>query len=67
MSLSSSSGLMIHQADQQMKFLRPLVGFSTKDHIRNIMRSQLKETRIMEDYERYKLQWTDNLLGTDNT
>jgi hypothetical protein len=51
---------------QQMKFLRPLVDASGRDHLHNkVIREQLTEPNIAKDIEKHRLQWGNHLEKTE--
>lgn len=50
---------------QEMKYFRPLARYLRKLVRNDIIRNEFGETRILEDIERYKLQWRDRLLRVD--
>jgi hypothetical protein len=50
-----------------MKFLRPLVGVSRRDHLHNeVIREQLGETYTVKDIQKYGLQQTNHLERAEN-
>jgi hypothetical protein len=50
----------------QMRFLRPLIGFTRLDHQRNAdIREKLQDLNIVEEIQKHQQNWKDHLQRMD--
>ena len=63
-----NGGAMKKLGVAQMRFLRPLLGFTRLDHQRNSdIRDKLKVNNIVEDIQSYHQKWFHHLQRMNNT